>query len=343
MSLRFTKSRNLDVYPYFLGYDDPRDIPYERIAEIVGKTPNSIRAMIRSARHNSTIYLALRKKGYEDHQFPEWFARPDKPLEYRRADTAGTRTSAEERSGSGERSEGKGAYTRGIRGVAQEGSAERPSALSMSSAPPAHTYWIVQPAYQRAVNPYLDKMSWLLIDAQEEEMKESLDRMKSRREPLRPMTPHEFKVQLEVAGIRHDIERMNIAQALHIWNMMQSERDSKPFDVKIFWERLSKSIEARSKTVAYDANVSMEKAFEVIGRLSEGSITKTQPADDLLRECESAAKEKRESDWEVMKELAKIMAENRRRRNMPLELLEREQRKMFADFYENLGRIWRGF
>jgi len=63
MSPRVTKSRHLDKYPYFLDFDDPEDIPFDRLAEKLGVHLNLLRGMIRSARNNSTIYLALRKQG----------------------------------------------------------------------------------------------------------------------------------------------------------------------------------------------------------------------------------------------------------------------------------------
>jgi len=343
MSPRITKSRNLDVYPYFMNYDDPHNIPYERIAENLGRTPNSLRGMIRSAHHNSTIYLALRKQGYEDHQFPEWFALPEKPLEHRRAETAGTRISAEERSGVGKRSEPKRGDIQDTRGVAREGSAERPSALSMRSAPPVHTYRFVQPTYQRPANPYLEEMSQRLIKALDEEMNESLERMKKRWEPPKPMTPNQFKVQLEVARISHYMQLRRNAQVWFLMNIQQSGSNSKPIDVDELKEQLGKPFEElRSKAEAYDDDAKTVKAFEVISQLFKDGIPKMPPVDALLREREAAARERRKSDREAMKELAKIMAENRRRRNMPLELFEREHRKMMDGFYENLERMVRG-
>ena len=64
VSPRVSKSRHLDKYPYFLNYDDPSDIPFDRLAEQLGVHPNLLRGMIRSARSNGTIFAALRKMGY---------------------------------------------------------------------------------------------------------------------------------------------------------------------------------------------------------------------------------------------------------------------------------------
>ncbi len=71
-----TKSKNLEIYPYFLNHNDPKSIPYKEIAEQRQVHPNRIRGMVRAAKHNPTIYAALRMRGYTDSQIPQWFGRP---------------------------------------------------------------------------------------------------------------------------------------------------------------------------------------------------------------------------------------------------------------------------
>jgi len=339
MSSTITKSKNLDVYPYFMNYDDPRDIPYERIAEKLGRAPNSLRGMIRSARHNSTIYLALRKQGYRDKDFPDWFARPYKPLEYRRVETVGTSTGAGERSVAGKRSEPKRGYIQNTMGLAQDGGAERPSALSMRSAPPVHTYRIIQPTYHPPVNPYLEKMSQLLMERLEKKMADSMEQFIRRQEPLRQKTPQELKAQLEMTSITQKMEWQRIAHLWFIINMLQSGSNSKRIDMDELLELLSKPLEELRKIKGYDANAWIKNALEVIGRFIQDSIPKRPPSDVLLRAFKETEREERESQKEAIIELAKIMAEDRRRKNRPLELFKREHRKILNGFYKNLNGI----
>jgi hypothetical protein len=79
-----TKSENLHLYPLFIPYEDPGEIPYDDIAWERGIHPNKLRGMIRAARNNSTIYEALIELGWRDEQIPWWFARPKQKESRRR-------------------------------------------------------------------------------------------------------------------------------------------------------------------------------------------------------------------------------------------------------------------
>ena len=136
MSPKVTKSKNLHLYPYCFKYDDPSDVPFDKLAETLNENPKRFQGMMRPAYHESTIYTALRKEGYEDHQIPWWFLRPGEPLVYSRAASAEPRVSAEKRSGAEAATAPPMGDTMPLY-MARERSAERSSALSTSSEPQA--------------------------------------------------------------------------------------------------------------------------------------------------------------------------------------------------------------
>ena len=80
MSLYKTKSKNIHLYKEFFLYDAPANIPFRELGKKLGKTPNALRGMIRSAKRNFTIYLAYRRMGYPDNKIPSWFKRPPKHI-----------------------------------------------------------------------------------------------------------------------------------------------------------------------------------------------------------------------------------------------------------------------
>lgn len=73
-----TKSKNLELYVEFLAYNEPADIPFNEIAaKYSNVTANQLRGMIRSAKHNESIYIALIDRlGYDPEDIPFWFKRP---------------------------------------------------------------------------------------------------------------------------------------------------------------------------------------------------------------------------------------------------------------------------
>lgn len=80
MSLYKTKSKNIHLYKHFFEFDDSADIKFKELAKKLAVTTNKLRGMIRPAVRNFTIYIALRRLGYEDNIIPPWFQRPPKPI-----------------------------------------------------------------------------------------------------------------------------------------------------------------------------------------------------------------------------------------------------------------------
>jgi len=336
MSPRITKSRHLDKYPYFIKYDDPSDIPFDRLAKQLSVHPNLLRGMIRSARSNSTIYVALRKIGYKDHQIPKWFARPVKPPVHRWAAPAGHRISAEKRSGVEVRPEP--AHEEGVQdniGVVQTKSAERPSALIVRSALPAYTYRMVQPVYQPPVNPMIEEAHKLLKETQEEEMRASLDRMKRRRAPQRPISLDELQAKAEAYNILWQIEARSVAQMMMTTNMFHASRPSERIDIEEMEESFSRPFEEMRLKKERERE-GWKETIKSIGQLFKDCIPNTGPSDYFLQKYEAAVRERHKSDRETLIDLAKLMGENRRRKNIDLELMERRTSKMMENFWKNV-------
>ena len=80
MSLFKTKSKNIHLYKHFFQYEKPADINFKELAKELVEKPNKLRALIRPALKNFTIYVALRRQGYTDSEIPSWFLRPSKPI-----------------------------------------------------------------------------------------------------------------------------------------------------------------------------------------------------------------------------------------------------------------------
>jgi hypothetical protein len=68
----------LELYLEFLPFDDPADVPYEDIAaKHSDVSANQLRGMIRPAKHNPLIYIALIDQlGVDPDEIPNWFQRP---------------------------------------------------------------------------------------------------------------------------------------------------------------------------------------------------------------------------------------------------------------------------
>lgn len=337
MSPRATKSRHLDKYIYFLSYDGPGDIPFDGLAKQLGVHPNLLRGMIRNARSNSTIYLALRKMGYQDQQIPKWFARPDEPPVNRWAAPAGPKVSAENRSVAEVRSEPY--VRRAVRsnvGVVQGRSAERPSALSLRSAPPAYTHRRVQPVYQPTMSPMLKEAYQLFRETQEEEMRDILNQMKERRAPPRPLSPVQLNAMADMNRIGQQIKLQNAVQMVFMRDMLQSGRNSEPIDIEEMKNAFTKPFEEMKSQEETRAR-EWKAAIRALGQLYEALIPNTGSY-EVFQKLQAAIPEKRKRDRHARMELVKIMAENRKRKNIDLEILEHQNRILRENIWKNLNR-----
>lgn len=70
-----TKSKNLHFHLFLIEYDDPKEIPFNTIAEVSGVEPNKIRALLRSVSDPKT-YLGLVDVGVDPRHIPKWYAQP---------------------------------------------------------------------------------------------------------------------------------------------------------------------------------------------------------------------------------------------------------------------------
>jgi hypothetical protein len=95
--VRFTKSKNLDLYPHFFEYKEASSIDFHQLGEDLDVEPNRLRGMMRAIKHDSTIYLSLQQAGYADEEIPHYFKRPEKPKRRRKPHVEQSET-AQERS-----------------------------------------------------------------------------------------------------------------------------------------------------------------------------------------------------------------------------------------------------
>ena len=73
---KYTKSKNLHIYLFFIDFLDPSVIPFKEIARETGEALAKVRGMMKNARSNEKISLGLVDVGVDPADIPEWFARP---------------------------------------------------------------------------------------------------------------------------------------------------------------------------------------------------------------------------------------------------------------------------
>lgn len=340
MSPRETKSKHLDKYPYFLNYNDPSEIPYKRLAEQLNVHPNLLRGMIRSARSNSTIYTALRKMGYQDHQIPPWFARPDEPAVRRRAAPARPGVSAEERSGAETLPEPvvRDSTPYNV-GVGQGRSAQRLSALSTRSASPAH-YQLVQPVYRtRARNPILDEMYQHLRESHEMEMREILEDMKRRRVLRKPLSFSQLQFSADLNRIAHAQNDASIRDMIFWYSWFQSQRTSEPIDVEEVKSLITSTLtKVMSPEAVGGADYDWKEMIQAIGEALSDSVSSTTISEETFQKCVDIIKEGEKRDWEALSKLAEMFSGGNELRKMELERMERRNKELFNKLMRDLNR-----
>ena len=335
MTPSVTKSKNLDFYPYFFNYDDPSDIPFIKLAKKLKIHPNRLRGMIRPARQNSTIYTALRKMGYGDHQIPPWFARPDEPPVYRKAATAGPKANAENRSDAEAGSlphVGDTVHTY----VAQEKSAERTSALSVRSAPPAGGYSLVQYEYRPPLDPLIGQALRQIQESYEDEMRATLDRMKQRRHPPKPVSLKEIMAKVQVFNIMQQNEARNASQAMYWIYMLQAGRAPEPLDVEEIRDLFIKPFDDMGlKNGSPDRE--QREMIAAVGKLLADNIPQSGPTDDFIQRFEAATKKKEKREREALIGIAKIIAERNKYKNIELQILENQTKNIWDNFWKTMN------
>jgi hypothetical protein len=314
MSPSISKSRNLDFYPLFFRYDDPGDIDFNALGRRHGVEPNRLRGMMRSARHNATIYQEMKRRGYGDRQIPSWFARPETVV--RRGAPAGRTVSAEKRS-SALTSAGPASRpdTPHIEGIVQGETAERPSALSQRSAPPTPNNWFIQPV-EPPMSQTLKKAYQLFDETIQQELMERLEQRKRSLSPPRTPIPQELKVKLEAYNMMMQLEARNAFWMMHMMNVFQPKRRNVPLEVK---EAFKISQEEITRRQTQKTNSKLE-TIEAIGRFYEGLLPKSyfldeisQELKEVISEVQKREREEKEREREEFLELEKVTAENKRK------------------------------
>ena len=338
MSPKATKSRNLDYYHHFLKYDDPSDIPFAELAEELDIHPNRLRGMIRPARRNSTIYAALNKRGHSDNQIPAWFARPDEPLVYRKAASAGPRVSAAKRSDAEASSlphVGDTVHTY----VAQEKSAQRSSALSARSAPPAGGYSLVQPEYRSPLDPVIEEALRQIQEIQNENLRDSLEWRKRRRDPPKPDSPDVIKAKMEAFNIMQHIEARNASQTMYWINMSKVGRAPERIGIEEIADLFIRPVEEmQMKNEGHDKE--QRETFTAVGKLFTDCIPRTGPTDDFIQRFEAAIQKKEKSEREAFYGIEKILSESLKYKNFEIQLMENQTKNIWDNFWETTSRAW---
>ncbi len=329
MSPKASKSKNLHLYPYFLNYDDPSDIPFDKLAKKLSVSPNRLQGMMRSAYYNSTIYSALRLQGYGDHHIPWWFVRPGEPLVYRRAASAEPRVSAEKRSGAEEATAPPMGDTMPLY-MARERSAERSSVLSMRSAPPANLK-PYQPVYQSPMTPLLEETVRQIRESHLEEMRASIDRGKQRRQPPKPISLDAMKARAEIFSIMQQLQAGNTFRMLSWIGMSQTGRIVQPPDVAEIKDAFTKPLaEMRSEK---EWQLEEDRAtFAAMGEILKSCVPQAGPPDDFIHSLEAANNDNRRRERQDIIYGVKILNEKRKNENIDLLFLDDQTKKLWKTF-----------
>ena len=329
MSRRVTKSKHIDKYCCFFKYDEPGDIPFDKLARKFNVHPNLLRGLIRSARHNSTIYNALRNKGYSDHEIPRWFARSNQEAQRRevprRLSASAVRSDAEEAP-----SDTGTVHMQPYIGVEQNRNAEHFRGLSARSAPPAYTYQLIQLLTISPENPLMEEMRRRIKELQEEEIRHSLDRIRQRETVTERMSFQEFLAKAEVFHMMQQLEARNAAQMMLFMNPFRKSNTSLRIDIEKTKDLFTRPIEEIKKDM--NKKLKDEKLLTAIGDFFK--ILQPYPwlNSDVMREHEEMLIRKRDAEYRAIIDLAKIIAEKRERKNIEIQILEDQNRRIMEDF-----------
>ena len=76
--MKYSKSENIEIHKVLVQYENPHNIPYNKIGEMFGRHPNAIRAMMKGLRTGPAIFMQLVADGFDSSYIASWVKRPEK-------------------------------------------------------------------------------------------------------------------------------------------------------------------------------------------------------------------------------------------------------------------------
>ena len=311
-----SKSKNIDYYPYFLNFDDPSDIPFKHLGSQLGIHPNRLRGMMRSAKHNSTIYTSIRKKGYEESQIPSWFKRPEKNDLNATASPIRHEINAIDSTTHTPRTLSLAEDKRSYIDSGPTPSALSFSELNMGSALPVVIHHDVSPG-SYTPSPLMKEIIQDIRYQQEEDLRARLEESRKRRNP-----PQEnFEVILaktQANAILQRIQFQSEMNFLSFWSLLNNNLRSP--DGKTTPVNLTESIDKiKQKNEAETKPDPIIEQIKAIGELYKPSPTPSI-SDEIQLKITDSIKENKKRDFEALLGFGKYLKERRENHRRALEL-----------------------
>jgi hypothetical protein len=223
--------------------------------------------------------------------------------------------------------------------VVQEGSAERPSELSVRSAPPARMYRLVQPVYRPYLDPIVEETLRQIREIQNEDMRESLERIKRRRDPPEPVSPEVIKTKIEASYIIHQNEALNTAFMMSMMNLMNIGKVSEHLEVEEIKEAFLKPFRDMRLEKERIREKEWRDTLDAVGELLLVSMPDTGPSDDFMQRYRAAVSKKEDPDREANVDLGILKADYRKRKDFELEILEYQNKQIIENIYKDINRM----
>ena len=129
----------------------------------------------------------------------------------------------------------------------------------------------------------LEEAHRLLRETVEDDMRATLNRMRRRLAPQKPLTLEQLKAMADAFYIRQQIKAQDAAQMLFMINMLQPPKISKQIDKEELKDLFTKPFkDMMSQEAARVADTGWEETFQAIGQLLKNCIPNTGPSNDFL-------------------------------------------------------------
>lgn len=355
MSQFTTKSKNLHIYKHFFKYDNPSDIPFEELGKKLGKKPNALRALLRSAKNDYRIYIAYRRMGYQDSDIPLWFQRPPKKIaDFLELDNPPTqRSSATQRPKTAENASTLSAPT-----------SQRPESTpncvivsretdersaSLSTAEHSQRLNATGPGYinlndgkryplpadyqthqEPPIDPRLKKELEIYIEQQEEQFRISQERIYGRKKPEPPSLDTVF-AQVEAAGMAKQAKFREMATFMMVIN---ASAKPKKLDLKSLAEKLNEIF----KKIGEERKQKQKQEIDAIATVCNFYRPRSHSPDivGILREDNEVSEKKRKRDEDALLNFIIKIRDRKRKKHPLLEEMENTFQDLCANFFKNI-------
>ncbi|GAI56993.1 unnamed protein product [marine sediment metagenome] len=133
-------------------------------------------------------------------------------------------------------------------------------------------------------------------------------------------------------------EAWNAALMMGMMNLMNAGRVPERLDVEEIKEAFTRHFR-EMELKKERASEEWKDTIDAVGTLLKGLMPNAGPSDDFMRKYEAAVQKKEERDREAWVGFGMLVAENRKRKNFELVMIEHQGRQIIENFYKDINRI----